>query len=226
MVREGAGREACPYPDWLKQQIAEYAGASWHVATQILSERLVSKNNIVILLGLAIALGGCEKAPAVPAATAAVEAAALTASETSVAGIALPVRVLPVASEAVFDPPSEIHHYKMEGGGEYGYLKEISADDRNRGVATSTLVMARYKGIHGGVYTIDLYPSAGSINRLECKNPCNYVKVKLILDGELLDSATIPVTEGSMIAAVLDDARNGRLNVYLPHRVHVTRNRH
>ncbi|EDT37628.1 hypothetical protein [Burkholderia ambifaria] len=187
----------------------------------------MSKKNIVILIGLATVLGGCGKTPTMPA-SAAPDVTALKASETSAAGIALPhsVSALLAASEVVFDPPSETHHYQIEDNGEYWYQKPISADEQNRGGTMSPLIMARYKGIHKGVYTIDLYPSATSINRLRCKSPCNSAKVELILNGEVLDSVIVPTNEGGVISEVLDDVENGRLNVYSSHNTHAAAHHH
>lgn len=175
----------------------------------------MKQRNIVALLGGIAILSGCGK-PSTTHATAQVGQASSVASATSIAGVDLPhlVRDLHAASEVVIVPPLEAHNYDVEVDGEYVYRKAIDVNERNHGITGPLMIVARYRGVRQGVYSIDLRQSAGGINRLSCKKPCHFAKIKLIVDGEVLDSMNVPVTEGSVIAAVVDDVQSGRLNVY------------
>ncbi|MBN3755911.1 hypothetical protein G3N95_23400 [Paraburkholderia sp. Tr-20389] len=108
-------------------------------------------------------------------------------------------------------PQLPTHNYVMRDGDLYGYQPAISDAERNQGVATKALVMVRYRGQKNDVYTVEMPNDTGAIYRLECKSPCEYVKTKIILGGEVLKSETVPNAPGSLMAAVFDDVLSDQL---------------
>lgn len=168
--------------------------------------------SLASIIGVAAVLIGCEKIST----TFTTNPRPPDASTSSIAGIELPHpnQNKIIASEVAISPPSETHNYEVEKDGEYGYRQVISQEERSRGVVATPLVMVRYKGIHRGVYVAEFHQSAGGVSRMECKRPCHAVKLKLIMDGEVLDSTTVYPAEGSVLAAALDDAQHGRLRIY------------
>lgn len=149
----------------------------------------------------ALTLTGCEDKPSTTAAPPAADAPRIASSY-------LP----PVAEPPKAAPPT--HNYAMEDGGQYGYQPEISDDERNRGVATKALVMIRYRGEKSGLYVVEMPEDTGAVFRMECKSPCQFVKTKVMFRGEVLKSATVPNTAGSLMYAVFEDALSGQLKPY------------
>ncbi len=186
------------------------------------SENLVIKNKLVILLGFAGALCGCGKASeTLPLPSARSEFAG--ASTSSIDGVALP---RPLRDLVAIAPPADRHHYDIESDGEYGYRQVIGAAERSAGVETAPLVRVRYKGVHKGIYVAELRQSTNGVTRMECKKPCQSVRLTFVVDGEVLDSTTVPATGGNLIATILDDMQHGRLHVYSPRGAHAHRMTH
>ncbi|MFL9922612.1 hypothetical protein PQR75_46880 [Paraburkholderia fungorum] len=96
----------------------------------------------------------------------------------------------------------------------YGYQPGISDEERSQGVATKALVMIRYRGEKSGAYVVEMPGDAGAVMRMECKVPCQYVKTKIMLGGEVLKTETMPNTSGSLMSAVFEDAIGGQLKPY------------
>lgn len=101
----------------------------------------------------------------------------------------------------------------MTEDGEYGYQQALSDDDIKAGRATSALLMVRYLGDVKGVRSIK-YVDGDISNVLSCAAPCKFVKSKLIYSGRVMRTETVPVTDGSVIQAVMSDAFNDRLTVF------------
>jgi hypothetical protein len=123
----------------------------------------------------------------------------------------------PAASAAPAEPPPPSHNYALEEDGEYGYQPGISEDEKSQGVATKALVMIRYRGEKNGTYVIEMPGDAGAVMRMECKEPCQYVKTKIMVGGEVLKTETVPNTSGSLMSAVFEDALDGQLKPYGKH---------
>jgi hypothetical protein len=111
-------------------------------------------------------------------------------------------------------PPS--HNYATEEDGLYGYQAGISDDERNHGIATKALVMIRYRGKRNDVYVVEM-PGDSAAMRMECKDPCEFVKTKVIVDGRVIKTETVPNVQGSLISAVFEDALGGQLKIYRSH---------
>lgn len=110
-------------------------------------------------------------------------------------------------------PAQPDHFYAMTEDGEYGYQHALSDDDIKAGRATSALLMVRYLGDSKGVRSIKFVDGDIS-NVLSCSAPCKFVKSKIIYAGRVMRTETVPVTDGSVIQAVMRDAFSDRLTVY------------
>lgn len=102
----------------------------------------------------------------------------------------------------------------MVEDGEYGYQPAISEEEANNGVATTALAMVRYQGQKNGVYVLEMHDESGSIFRMECKDPCEYVKTRVIFQGQTIKSETVPNAPNSLMHAVFEDAMGGKLTPY------------
>lgn len=102
----------------------------------------------------------------------------------------------------------------MEEEGLYGYQPGISDEERSQGVATKALVMIRYRGEKNGTYVVEMPVDSGALMRMECKQPCEYVKTKVIVAGQVIKAETVPNTVGSLMSAVFEDALGGQLKPY------------
>ncbi|MGK8887558.1 hypothetical protein [Burkholderia gladioli] len=111
-------------------------------------------------------------------------------------------------------PVTPSHQYVLEQDGEYGYQPAISEEDARQGVATKALVMVRYRGKKDGAYVVEVNNDTGATLRVQCKNPCEYVRTQAIVDGQVIHTETLANAPDSVIYAVLEDARNGQLKPY------------
>ncbi|SAL01975.1 hypothetical protein [Caballeronia ptereochthonis] len=147
----------------------------------------------------ALFLAGCDGQPAQPAASPPVSSARpLQASTVEVSRV---------------EPPKPEHNYAMSEDGEYGYERALSEDDVKAGRATSALLMVRYLGQSKGVQSIKIV-DGNRAGVMSCSAPCRFVKTRYYVAGELLKTETVPVTDGSLIQAVMDDAFGGKLQPY------------
>jgi hypothetical protein len=158
---------------------------------------------IILVCGIAMALSACDNsqqtAPATPQTASAQESSASA----------------PVVPAAIPEPPPQpTHNYAMEQDGEYGYESGISEDDAKQGTVTKPLMMYRYLGKIHGAYTVETSGDDGAVARASCEDPCNFVKIRLIADGQVLKTETIANTDGSLISGVLEDAMSGQLSPY------------
>jgi hypothetical protein len=102
----------------------------------------------------------------------------------------------------------------METNGEYGYQLPINDGGKKQGIASKAVVVVRYLGQKDGVYAIEMSGDAGEVFRLECKEPCESVEVKLVLGGKVIKAETMSNTSGSLMNAVFEDALGGQLKPY------------
>jgi hypothetical protein len=96
--------------------------------------------------------------------------------------------------------PVITHNYAMEQDGEYGYESGISEDDAKQGTVAKPLMMYRYLGKIHGAYTVETSGDGGAVARASCEDPCNFVKIRLIADGQVLKTETMANTDGSLIS--------------------------
>lgn len=93
------------------------------------------------------------------------------------------------------------------------YQPGISDEEHSQGVATKALVMIRYRGEKNGTYVVEM-PGDGAVMRMECKAPCEYVKTRVIVDGQVIKTETVPNAAGSLMSAVFEDALGDQLKPY------------
>jgi hypothetical protein len=158
--------------------------------------RVMAVGSIASILGL---VSGCDEKPTPSAQT----------------NAASPSQSAPAIAEAVKDqPPAPPEHsYAMSEDGEYGYQKALSDDDIKAGRATAALLMVRYAGEKNGTRSIKIVDGDVS-NMFSCSAPCKFVKRRIFFAGRLMKTETVPVTDGSVIQAVMSDAFNDQLKVY------------
>lgn len=113
------------------------------------------------------------------------------------------------ASEVVPDKPN----YAMQDDGEYGYQPALSENEIKAGRATSALIMVRYLGEHDGTQSVKFVDGRIS-SIISCTSPCKFVKERDFYAGRLVKTETVPVTDNSLIRAVMHDAFAGNLRVY------------
>jgi hypothetical protein len=114
-------------------------------------------------------------------------------------------------------PAPPTHNYALEEDGEYGYPPAISDDERSQGITTKPLVMVRYRGEKDGTYVLEETDDSGAVFRMECEGLCKYVKTKVIVDGQVIKTATVPNAPESLMHAVFEDAMDGQLKPYSKH---------
>lgn len=109
--------------------------------------------------------------------------------------------------------PLPSHNYAMEQDGQYGYEAGISDDDVKHGVVSKPLVMYRYRGKIDGAYTVQMGSDGGVTYMVSCAAPCDFVKIRAVLDGRTIKTDTMANAPGSIINAVIEDAMNGQLEI-------------
>ncbi|BDC38926.1 hypothetical protein [Paraburkholderia terrae] len=154
---------------------------------------------IIAVTGMVVAvltLTGCEDKPSPTAAAPAADAPRIASS------------YLPAA-----EPPKPDHAYALKEDGEYGYQRALSEDDVKAGRATAALLMVRFMGNKAGVRSVKIV-DGNRVGVMSCSPPCEFVKARTYFAGQLVKTETIPVTDGSLIQAVMADAISGKLDVY------------
>lgn len=165
------------------------------------------KRTAIVAVSAALGiLTGCDGTPPTSAAAPAADAPRIASSY-----------VPPAAPPAPAEPPPPSHNYALEEDGEYGYPPAISDEERNQGVTTKPLVMVRYRGEKNGIYVLEEHDDSGAVFRMECEGLCKYVKTKVIVDGRVIKTATIPNAPASLMHAVFEDAMDGELKPYGKH---------
>lgn len=108
------------------------------------------------------------------------------------------------AAAAATDAAAADHNWIYKEGLTYGYASGLSEDDKKAGKAISDVVMLRYLGTKDGLYRL-LSVDDGTIE--SCANPCRVIKA---------GSDHYMYNPNSVIGAALQDAFNGKLEVYAP----------
>ncbi len=107
--------------------------------------------------------------------------------------------------------PMPKHFYAYQDAGEYGYEQAISAQDRNEGRVTKSLLMFRYLGKKAGAYQVML--KEDEVRTVaECSLPCEYAKVYTFVGVNFIKKETLPISPATLLAGVFADAINGNLD--------------
>lgn len=114
-------------------------------------------------------------------------------------------------------PPVKTHNYSLKDGYEYGYERKVSVDERNKGQAASSLMMARYAGQLDGKYQVFLKNAAapGAYAVAECTNPCEFMKSMVFFQGRHMSTERLRVQPGVIGWMILEDAINGELEQFV-----------
>lgn len=109
--------------------------------------------------------------------------------------------VVPNADAPVIHAPSPpAHHWVWHRGAQFGYSRELSDADRQNGVVTAPLFLVMFQGQRGSTYSfVSMLPQQS----MTCTEPC----AEMTLVGDL-GMQVVPVTEGSILWALVEDARN------------------
>ncbi|WP_158664383.1 hypothetical protein [Cupriavidus metallidurans] len=111
-------------------------------------------------------------------------------------------------------PPKPTHLYSLEEEGEYGYEPGLSEDERKAGKAASALIMVRYLGVKDGTHTVLMAVGNGATDTFSCKSPCEFIKSRIAVNGQVIKSETVRNPGNAVISAVMIDAMNGQLKPY------------
>lgn len=103
------------------------------------------------------------------------------------------------------------HEYVYEDHGIFGYRRALSAVDRANGIAAPSLTLVRMKSRQGG-YTFFSQDDAGNQVSMQCNEPCAAMRVGTMAPTGAYREQVIPVDAGTILAAVLHDARLGYLD--------------
>ena len=116
------------------------------------------------------------------------------------------IAALPPRKDYRFDPPAPrgAHHWTWHEGGEFGYQRALSEQDKQRGIAAAPLFVVGYQGKQSGVYN---FATADS-QLLSCRTPCETIMSLSAAAGRQV----FPVVRGSLLWALVEDARNGWLS--------------
>lgn len=107
--------------------------------------------------------------------------------------------------EYCFDRPKPRgkRNWVWQERGQFGYSRALSKSSQDSGVAAEPLVLFQYQGRQGQTYE---FLSMSPPLILSCTEPCDFMK---IFGGP---PQVVPVPDGSILAALMADARNGWLN--------------
>lgn len=110
-----------------------------------------------------------------------------------------------VHDESILPPPhSPEHHWTARVGRFYGYKRDVSVADQQNGIATKSMVLADYRGKPRGRYEFMLTDGGASGEFMTCGDEaCTFV-TSMGIGGQRV----LPVETGSIIWAIVDDARN------------------
>ena len=109
-------------------------------------------------------------------------------------------------------PTETFPNYAFEDGGLYGYVSEVSEEDRAKGRATGDLSLFAYRGSSRGVHRLTMYDDEmAKVGDYECHDPCQVIR-------RMEGSSTlrrIPYDPRSILGGAFEDAIRGRLQVHL-----------
>lgn len=102
------------------------------------------------------------------------------------------------------------HNWVTRRGSSFGYQTAMSEADQAAGLATKALVMVDFNGLVQGDYSFTSYdPITGNAIIMRCAEPCEFMNV---MNYNHRAPETFPVTPGSLMSALVQDARAGFLN--------------
>ena len=118
------------------------------------------------------------------------------------------------ADPSTLTPPAPVHRYTFHQGFTYGYAREVSATDTAAGLATEPLELVIYGGRAGDTYSFGQMVNTSVSRQMSCREPCENMVVNVSAFGGF-QQQVIPVVPGSILAAMVEDARNGMLTPYV-----------
>jgi hypothetical protein len=118
------------------------------------------------------------------------------------------------ADPSTLTPPAPAHRYAFHQGYTYGYAREVSATDTAAGLATVPLELVIYGGKSGQTYSFGQMVNTSVSRQMSCREPCENMVVNESAYGGF-QQQVIPVVPGSVLAAMVEDARNGMLTPYV-----------
>ena len=107
-------------------------------------------------------------------------------------------------------PPS--HNYVYQDGIEYGYQPALTKEDRDAGTLSKPLQMIAFNRFDAqGIYWFKARSILGGVDTFTCQEPCDVMKITSQGPGDYFRQVSMPIVPGSILAAVMQDARNGYL---------------
>ena len=101
-------------------------------------------------------------------------------------------------------PPPPERHWAAKVGRFYGYRRDLSASDLTNGIATKPMALVDYRGKPNGRFEFLLTDGGATGELLTCGDEaCTFV-TSMGPRGQRV----LPVEAGSIIWAMVDDARN------------------
>lgn len=134
---------------------------------------------------------------------------------------AVPVKTdTSTVAQATPAAPAKGHNYSLKDGYEYGYERDVSADEQNRGQAANALMMARFAGKIDGKYQVFMKSSEDHNGTLvvECTNPCEFMKIMAFYQGQHVKTERVRVTPDIIGWSILEDAINGQMQQFVEDR--------
>jgi hypothetical protein len=105
--------------------------------------------------------------------------------------------------------------YTYEEHGVFGYTQALSESDRTRGVVSLPMVLVRYDGRRGDMYGFKTQEEDGRWTVMSCREPCGAMKLETY-GATHIDTRIMPIEPGSILEAIVQDARNGFLDHGMP----------
>ncbi len=126
-----------------------------------------------------------------------------------------PTAGAPLASQEASPEPPRVSKpsYVMKEGREYGYEPAPTLEERQRGMAASTVMMYRFLGRVGDKYQVGVR-DGGSTAIAEAAPPFEFAKVYTFAGDELVATDTMHLRPNAILALVLNDAMHGDLEQY------------
>jgi len=113
-------------------------------------------------------------------------------------------------------PAAPVHYYSVYLDGEYGYQPEISENQAKDGQVGATLVMLKYLGERNGTYQIFSKENESFMTVMECKKPCEFIKVHHIVKGlGVVKTDVLQAAPNSIGKLAFDDAMSGQLEQFV-----------
>jgi hypothetical protein len=120
----------------------------------------------------------------------------------------------PDASNKVASEQPHKPSFATKDGQDYGYVRALTDDDKQKGVAGSAVVMFRFFGAVGSKYQVGTQTTRGSFVVFEGEAPFEFVKAYSFFDNRLIEKETLRMQPNAIARLALEDARHGSLQQY------------